>query len=54
MTIIQVKQIIGQLNASIIKIEPELNVEEFREYCDAVSTLITYWKIHLKKLNEDG
>jgi len=54
MTTIQVKQTIGQLNASIIKIEPELTVEQFREYCDAAATLITYWKIQLKKLNEDG
>ena len=54
MTIVQVKQTIGQLNASIAKIEPELTVEEFRDYCDSVATLITYWKIVLKKLNEDG
>ena len=53
MTIIQVKQTIGQLNASITKIEPELTVEEFRDYCDATATLITYWKILLKKLKED-
>jgi hypothetical protein len=54
MTIVQVKQVIGQINATIDKIEPELSVEEFREYCDSVATLITYWKMHLKKLNEDG
>lgn len=54
MTIVQVKQTIGQLNASIDKIEPELTVEEFKDYCDSVATLITYWKIQLKKLNENG
>lgn len=50
----KIKQIIGHLNAGIDKIEPELTVEEFKDYCDSAATLITYWKIQLKKIREDG
>jgi len=51
MTVIQIKQTIGQLEASIDKIEPRLSLEEFKEYCDGIHTAITFWKIELKKLN---
>jgi len=47
----QILQTIGQLEASIDKIEASLTLEEFREYCDSIATAITYWKIELKKLN---
>lgn len=48
----QILQIIGQLEASIDKIEPQLDLEDFKEYCDSISVAITYWKIELKKLND--
>lgn len=50
---IKVKQVIGQLEASIDKIAPELTMEEFKDYCDATATVITYWKMQLKKLREN-
>lgn len=53
MTEIQIKQVIGHLNASIDKIESVLTVDEFKDYCDSAATLITYWKIELKKLREN-
>lgn len=48
----QILQIIGQLEASINKIEASLDLEDFKEYCDGISIPITYWKIELKKLND--
>ena len=51
MTTVQIKQTIGQLEASIDKIEPLISLEEFRDYCDGVATAITFWKVELKKLN---
>lgn len=50
---IKIKQVIGQLEASIDKIAPELTMEEFKDYCDAAATVITYWQIQLKKLREN-
>lgn len=54
MTEVQIKQTIGQLQASIDKIEPKLDIEEFREYCDSIAVAITYWQVELKKLKENG
>lgn len=54
MTLKQIKQIVRDLDAYIAIIEPELTVEEFKDYCDSTATLITYWKIQYKKLKEDG
>jgi len=54
MTPVQIKQTIGQLEASIDKIEPSLSLEEFKDYCDSISVAITYWKVELKKVNTDG
>ena len=33
--------------------KPLLTMEEFKDYCDATATVITYWKIQLKKLREN-
>jgi len=52
MTTVQIKQTIGQLEASIDKIEPLLDIEEFKEYCDGIATAITFWKVELKKQND--
>ena len=52
MSEVQIKQTIGQLEASIDKIEPKLTLEEFRDYCDNIAVAITYWKVELKKLKD--
>lgn len=39
----QIKQVIGQLEASIDKSEGYLSSEEFKDYCDATYGLIAYW-----------
>ena len=49
---IRIKQTIGQLEASIAKIEPYLNDEDFKEYCDSIATATTYWKVILKQLKK--
>lgn len=41
-------QIIGQMEKSIKEIEPSLNEEEFKDYCDNAYTLISYWKQQIK------
>lgn len=46
----QIKQVIGQIEASMDKIETNIEEEEYKDYCDSAYTLITYWKIELKKL----
>ena len=38
-----INQQIGQIEASIEKIEPHLNKEQFQEYCDSAYTMIAYW-----------
>ena len=48
-----INQQIGQIEASIEKIEPYLNKEQFQEYCDSAYTMIAYWKRQIK-LCEDG
>lgn len=48
MTQEQILQIIGQLEASITKIEPLLPLEDFQEYCDSVYSAITHWRVLLK------
>lgn len=51
-TEVQIKQIIGQQEASIEKIEEVLDEEDFREYCDAIATTVTLWKCVLKQVRE--
>ena len=48
-----INQQIGQIEASIEKIEPHLNRVEFADYCDSAYTMIAYWKRQIK-LCEDG
>lgn len=50
MTEIQIKQVIGQQEASIDKMQSRLNETDFREYCDAIAIIITLWRVELKKL----
>lgn len=50
----QIRQIIGQLDSSIERIEPLLGAEEFQEYCDSIYTAMTYWRVVLKSLKEDA
>lgn len=50
----QIKQIIGQLESSIEKIEPTIDPDDFREYCDSIYTAIALWRIELKKLKDAG
>lgn len=54
MTEVQIKQVIGQQEASIVKVESYLTDEEFREYCDAIATTTTTLKCILKKVKENG
>ena len=43
-----INQQIGQIEASIEKIEPYLTQEEFVDYCENACTIIAYWKKLLK------
>ena len=52
MTETQIKQVIGQLEASIDKAEPYTTKEEFEEYCDNIQSCITRWKVILKQIKE--
>lgn len=44
---------IGQLEASITKVEKHLHNDEYREYCDAIYTAITYWRTILKQIRDE-
>ena len=44
MTETQIKQVIGQQEASINKVEPYLTPEEFADYCDNIYTCIAYFR----------
>jgi len=48
----QIMQIIGQFESSIDKIEDSLSEEDFKDYCDATYTSITYWRLLLKSVKE--
>lgn len=52
LTIIQIKQTIGQMKASIDKVEVELTKEEFKDYCDHIYSVMAYWK-EILKIKED-
>lgn len=52
-TDIQIKQVIGQQEASINKIEEYLSFSDFMEYCDAIATTVNYWKSILKRKNDE-
>lgn len=42
----------GQLEASIQKVEPHLNIEEFKDYCDSIHTCLAYQDTIIKKLKD--
>lgn len=44
----KINQIIGQIEKSIEEIEPHLNEEEFKDYCDNIYSIIFYWKQQIK------
>jgi hypothetical protein len=46
----QIQQIIGQLESSISKIEPYLDDESFKDYCDSTYSAIAEWRAVLKKV----
>ena len=46
-----INQQIGQIEASIEKIEPYLNKEQFQEYCDSAYTMMVYWAKQAKLCN---
>ena len=48
----QVLQIIGQLEASINKVEPYLSTEDFRDYCDSTYSSIAMWRVVLHTIRE--
>jgi hypothetical protein len=50
----EVKLVIELFNTSIEKIENDLIEEEFKEYCDATATIVTYWRIKLKRQEKNG
>ena len=43
-----INQQIKQIEASVEKIEPHLNQEEFADYCDSAYTIVAYWKKQIK------
>ena len=49
-----INQQIGQIEASIEKIEPYLNKEQFQEYCDSAYTIVAYWKKQIKLCSDDS
>ena len=49
LTVVQIQQTIGQLKASINKIEAYLDNEKYRAYCDDIFSCIKYCKVILKK-----
>lgn len=54
MTKEMINQQIGQIEASIEKIEPYLSEDEFWDYCDSAYTLVSYWKSQLKNCENDS
>lgn len=52
MSEIQILQTIGQLEASINKVEPYLDIEDFKDYCDSTYSVIATWRTVLKKVRE--
>lgn len=48
----KINQIIGQIEKSIEEIEPHLNEEEFKDYCDNAYSMISYWKQQIKYCSE--
>lgn len=54
MTEVQINQTKGQLEASVSKVEPYLNQDEFADYCDALYTCVAYIaKIKQRVTNSD-
>ena len=49
---VQIQQTIGQLEASINKVEPYLSVEDFKDYCDSTYTSISYWRVILRNTRQ--
>ncbi len=49
----QILQTIGQLDASISKVEPYLDQEDFRDYCDSTYQAISHWRFILKQVKEN-
>tara|TARA_R110000772_G_C13310328_1_gene440492 strand:- start:30276 stop:30449 length:174 start_codon:yes stop_codon:yes gene_type:complete len=45
MTNYQVQERINQVNESVEEIEEDIDEDEFEEYCDAVSTIVSYLNI---------
>ena len=54
MTEVQILQTIGQLEASINKVENYLDDEQFQDYCDGIYTAITHWRIVLRKIKQEN
>lgn len=50
----QILQTIGQLEASINKVEAYLDTEDFRDYCDSTYQAISHWRVILKKAKEEA
>lgn len=48
----QIKQIIGQLDSSIDKIEDYLSESEFQDYCDSTYSAIAHWRVVLKSIKK--
>ena len=52
MTKEMIYQQIEQIEASIEKIEPHLNQEEFSDYCDSAYNMIAYWEEQVNLCND--
>ena len=48
----QLKQRIGQLEASCDEMEEALNEREFQDYCDHVYSCISYYRQSIRKLHK--
>lgn len=52
LSVVQIQQTIGQLEASIGKAEDYLSQDEFEEYCDNIAGCVTKWRVILKATKE--
>ena len=53
MTEVQSQQAIGQLTASIAKVEPYLEIDEFNDYCDNLYTCVAYLEKVKKRIKDN-
>lgn len=50
MDLSKIKNTIGQIEKSIADIEPLLDDEEYKEYCNSAYQLISFWRQQIKHI----